>query len=133
DYGLPDYYVVDIPNGDYYGSVFYNEFITAFSNEYFSNGFDFAAAEAAAVPIALAAVGATTLNPTLDNTPEGAAYIAYAKSVFNTWKNRRQALNYGPQADYISPELPPAPAGDYSNWQSGSTAYYNSVLFDEGI
>lgn len=130
-YGLPDYYVIDLPNGDYYSSTFKADYDNAFINEFLSNGFDFDAAHAVGVSTALAASGAT-LNPSLEATPEGAAYAEHAQSVFNAWKNYRQAMNYQSQYDYVAPELPAAPPiPGITNGESGSSGLvYNSLIIN---
>lgn len=110
--GLPDYYVFDVPNNDWSQSAFFNE--------YFSNGMDAQAA--------LNTIGAT-LNPSLTGTPEGQAYLAHAKSVFDTWKNYRQAQNYQSQANNIPTELPPGPDNPITGEANWLANIYNSINF----
>ncbi|SNR84415.1 Outer membrane receptor proteins, mostly Fe transport [Methylobacillus rhizosphaerae] len=121
-YELPDYYVVDIPNNDISQSPFFMEFLM--------NGGDAAAA--------LASAGVEK-NATLTNTEQGADYVAYAASVFNNWKNWKQALMYEAQSDLTLPELEPAPVTDYTNWEQGSSANIyntfnpNNISFSGGV
>ena len=111
--GLPDYYVFDVPNNDWSQSAFFNE--------YFTNGMDAQAA--------LNTIGAG-LNPSLTGSPEGQAYLAHAKSVFDTWKNYRQAMNYQSQGNYMPPEIEQGPANSITGEANWLANVYNSMNAD---
>lgn len=104
-YGLPDYYVYDVPQDDFAQS--------AFINEYFANGGDDAAA--------LATIGAT-LNPSLTDTPEAAAYLAYAQGSYNFNKNIRFSIQNSAQGGNFGFNAPPGEVTPYSNGNSSYAA-----------
>ncbi|MGJ8620934.1 MAG: TonB-dependent receptor domain-containing protein [Methylophilaceae bacterium] len=102
EYGLPDYYVLDAPNGDI--------FSTPFVQDLFING-------------------TPNLSLLSFNAELPDYYVDYAKTLFDVWKNYRQALLFSPQAGQ-SPELPPGGIEPYSNGETSYFANWNGPAFD---
>lgn len=97
-YGMPDYYVLDAPNGDIFSTPFVQDAFANFPN------YD--------------------LSLVTKNAPLPDYYVNYFKAQFNVWKNYQQSLMLVPQAGGTPFELESGGIESYSNGESSHIANF---------